>query len=96
MFLHLITFQIVQKRDINRVGAIFSLLYTKCSAEEAAVSSLELLSAITMMRIQNDGETVFSIKSHQPCAKHPTVCGANILGALSPISEQSGVQYKPM
>ena len=77
----------LNKRDINRVGAIFSLLYTECSAEEAAVSSLELLSAITMMRIQNDGDTVFSIKSRQPCAKHPTVCGTNILGALSPISE---------
>ena len=79
--------KLLNKRNINRAGAIFSLLYPKCSTEEAAISSLELLLAITMMIIQNDGETVFSIKSRQPCAKHPTVCGANILGALSPISE---------
>ena len=51
---------------------------------------------MSLLRIQNDGETVFSLKSRDHPVKPATVCGANIIGALSPISENSGVQYEPI
>ena len=57
---------------------------------------MEFLAAISMLRINNDGETVFSLKSRDSPVQQATVCGANVLGALSPISETSGVVYEPL
>mgnify|MGYP003449522817 CR=1 FL=1 len=81
----------MNKHDIDRAGAIFFLLCTKNPPEEAATTSIEFLSAISMLQIHTDGETVFSLKSHSAHSKHLTVCGANALRPLSLILEHFGI-----
>ena len=80
----------LNRRDISRAGAIFTLLYSNNSVSNALEICLEFLVALTLMRKDNDNETAFSIKSHEALTpKAHTVCGANVMGALSPISERS-------
>ena len=53
--------------------------------------NLEFLAAVTMLHLQNDRETVFSLKLCDKEVKPHTVCDTNVIGALSPLSENSGV-----
>lgn len=57
--------------------------------------SIEFLAAISILRVDSDGETTFSLKS-RGTIQNETVCGANVIGALSPISEASGMQYEAL
>ena len=78
----------LNSRDISRAGGIFMQLYSVRTPEKAAELSILLLSAITMLRLQNDGDTVFSIKSKGTSGR--------VNPPLSPISERSGVEYEPL
>ena len=62
---------------------------------------------MTFLREANDGNTMFSIKSRGDdksllvSPRPHTVCGANVLGALSPVVEEDAaaspaVQYEPL
>ena len=83
--------KLFQQCDVDRAGAVFALLYTEIEPSKAFDICMELWAVISMLHL-NNGNTVFSLKSCKLPITNQTVCGANMLGALSPISEnESGI-----